>query len=110
MSNFKVDGNDVSVEPSEFAWEPRVVIAETHGRRLVESAYQDALARIYGATLAEYADWQQYDDGAQHTVTMPNPDYSAFAAYSDVTVKVQGTYRDVNTYDIELHFIGADTS
>jgi hypothetical protein len=110
MSNFKVDGNDVDVEPGEFFWEPRLVVDESHNRELVESAYQNAVGRIVGASQSEYADWQQYDDGAQHIVTVPKPDGSAFDDYTGVTVKVQATYRDVNFYDVEIRFLGMDTS
>jgi hypothetical protein len=110
VSDFKVDGSDVDVEPGEFFWEPALVVDETHQQRLVESVYRDAVGRIHGCSQSEYQDWQQYDDGAQHTVTIPDPDYGAFTAYPDVTVKVQGIYRDVNVYDVELRFLGMDTS
>jgi hypothetical protein len=110
VSDFKVDGNDVDVEPGEFFWEPALVVDETHQQRPVESVYRDAVGRIFGCSQAEYQDWQQYDDGATHLATIPKPDGSAFQEYSGVTVKVQGTFRDVNFYDVEIRFLGMDTS
>lgn len=103
MSNYKIDGVDVTQEPYQHAWDPPEVLGFDHTGIPHYRPLRACTLSFDTMMEADFTQWAEKDDAAQHTIVLPHPDTGQFTLFSDVIIQIlRHRRRDINVYDIEL--------